>query len=254
MLYAYCDESYTGNLKTTPIYVVAGFIGPAHRWELFNSLWRRTMKDLGIEAIGCHANRCACGAKPYGGMTVEERNEIQYRLIVDIAASGLFGVTSFVDMEAFRKHRQGFRDALMPEARQYNEAHIHAVRQCIQHMCLITEEATVEPITFVVDRNQEFGKRAKAWYEASQKNPTGAGRHNKRFGPYFDGERMRDVGLQAADLLAYAALRHELGKPCWQWETMMSGVKIGRPFTSGEKFWSDVAEFSRERMGEEAEA
>ena len=39
MLYAYCDESYTGNLKTTPIYVVAGFIGEGHRWELFNSLW-----------------------------------------------------------------------------------------------------------------------------------------------------------------------------------------------------------------------
>ena len=27
MLYAYLDESYTGDLKMTPEYVVAGFIG-----------------------------------------------------------------------------------------------------------------------------------------------------------------------------------------------------------------------------------
>ena len=57
------------------------------------------MKELGIEKIGCHANRCAGGAPPYDGMSTEDRKEIQYRLIVDIAAAKLFGTVSIIDME-----------------------------------------------------------------------------------------------------------------------------------------------------------
>jgi hypothetical protein len=246
MLYAYLDESYTGDLKTTPEYVVAGFIGTAREWEYFETLWRQSMKDLGIQKIGCHANRCAGGAPPYERFLPEERREIQYRLIVDIAAAKLFGSASIIDMEAYRKYRGDFSSALVPEARQYNEAHVLAVRQCVQHFCLTTESTTTEPITFVVDRNQQFGKRAKAWYEMSMK--TRSDRHSKRFGPYFEEDSMKAVGLQAADLIAYAAMREAIGNPGWQWETMRSAVKIGRPFRTSEKFWREIAERSREQL------
>lgn len=246
MLYAYLDESYTGDLKTTPEYVVAGFIGTAREWTYFDELWRQSMKELGIEKIGCHANRCAGGAPPYDGMTVEERKEIQYRLIVDIAAARLYGTASIIHMESYRKYRQAFSDALEPAARQYNEAPILAVRQCVQHMCLATEEATTEPITFVVDRNQQFGKRAKAWYEMSPKNR--ADRHSKRFGPYSEESSMEAVGLQAADMIAYAAMRETIGKPSWQWATLLSGARIGRPFRTSEYFWSKIAEHSHQQL------
>lgn len=245
MLRAYLDESYTGDLKTTPEYVVAGFIGEAREWELFEELWRRTMKDLDIERIGCHTNRCAGGAPPYDRMSVKQRDEIQYRLIVDIAAARLFGAVSIIDMNAYREHRDAFGDTLLPEARQYNEAHILAIRQCVQHMCLLTEESTIEPITFVVDRNQQFGKRAKAWYEMSVGNDDN--RHAKRFGTYSEAASMEAVGLQAADILAYAAMREAVGRPGWQWNAMRSAVKIGQPFRSGRKFWSDVADLSRKQ-------
>jgi hypothetical protein len=246
MLYAYLDESYTGDLKTTPEYVVAGFIGTASEWSNFEDLWRQSMKELGIVKIGCHANRCAGGAPPYDGMSVEERKKIQYRLIVDIAAARLFGAVSIIDMEAYRKHRQAFSDSLVPEARQYNEAHVLAVRQCVQHMCLMTEEVTTEPITFIVDRNQQFGKRAKAWYEFSVKNRDD--RHSKRFGPYSEESSMEKVGLQAADMLAYAAMREVIGNPGWQWSTILSGVRLGRPFRTSEYFWSEIAERSRQQL------
>jgi hypothetical protein len=246
MLYAYLDESYTGDLKTTPEYVVAGFIGTAREWQYFEQLWRGSMKELGIQKIGCHANRCAGGAPPYDGFTAEERKEIQYRLIVDIAAADLFGSVSIIDMEAYRRYREDFSGALVPAARQYNEAHVLAVRQCIQHFCLATEETTREPIAFVVDRNQQFGKRAKAWYELSMKSRSD--RHSKRFGPYSEEDSMKAVGLQAADMIAYAGMREAIGNPGWQWNTMLSAVKIGRPFRTSEKFWSEIAEKSREQL------
>ena len=246
MLYAYLDESYTGNLKTTPESVDGGFIGTAHEWQYFEELWRASMKELGILEIGCHANRCAGGAPPYDQFTAEERREIQYRLIIDIAAANLFGMASIVDMEAYRRHRQDFSNALVPEAREYNEAHVLAIRQCVQHFCLTTEGTTREPIAFVVDRNQQFGKRAKAWYEMSMNS--GADRHSKRFGPYSEEHSMKAVGLQAADMIAYAAMREAVGNPGWQWSTMLSAVKIGRPFRTSEKFWSELAELSREQL------
>lgn len=246
MLYAYLDESYTGDLKTTPEYVVAGFIGTAREWQYFEELWQGTMKELGIQRIGCHANRCAGGAPPYDRFTPDERRQIQYRLIVDIAAADLFGTASIIDMESYRKHRAAFSSALVPEARQYNEAHVLAVRQCVQHFCLTTESMTAEPITFVVDRNQQFGKRAKAWYEMSMKSRND--RHSRRFGPYSEEDSMKAVGLQAADMIAYAAMREAIGNPGWQWNTMLSAVNVGRPFRTSEKFWSEIADLSREQL------
>jgi hypothetical protein len=246
MLHAYLDESYTGDLKTTPEYVVAGFIGTAREWEYFETLWRQSMKELGIQKLGCHANRCAGGAPPYDRFDPEERREIQYRLIVDIAAARLFGAVSIIGMEAYRKYRGDFSSALVPEARQYNEAHVLAVRQCVQHFCLFTEETTTEPISFVVDRNQQFGKRAKAWYELSKKNRND--RHSRRFGEFSEKSSMEAVGLQASDMIAYSAMREAIGNPGWQWSTMLSAVKIGRPFRTSEKFWSKLAGLSREQL------
>lgn len=246
MLYAYLDESYTGDLKTTPEYVVAGFIGTADEWAFFETLWQQSMKELGIRKIGCHANRCAGGAPPYDRFKPEERREIQYRLIVDIAAARLFGAVSIIGMEAYRKYRADFSRALVPEDRQYNEAHVLAVRQCVQHFCLTTEGTTAEPITFVVDRNQQFGKRAKAWYELSRKHRED--RHSKRFGEFLERSAMEAVGLQASDMISYAAMRESIGKPGWQWNTMLSAVKIGRPFRTSEKFWSKIAALSREQL------
>lgn len=244
MLYAYLDESYSGEIKTTREYVVGGFIGTAGDWKLFEELWREDMKKLGISDFGCHAAKCNNGSGPYKPpMTPEKREEIQRQLIVDIIASRLFGVVSIIDMAAFREQRPAFHEVFAPEDRQYNEAHVYAVRQCVQHMCLLSEATTREPFTFVVDRNDQFGKRAKAWYELSVKNPDV--RHAPRFGPYSEGDRLVDIGLQAADMMAWAGLRGATDVPCWQWDELVSAQVVGQPFRTSTKFWSEVAEHAR---------
>lgn len=244
MLYAYLDESYTGDLRTTPEYVVAGFISEAYEWKYFEKLWREDMRNLGISSIGCHAAKCNNGSGPYKSMSPDERDEIQRRLIVDIVASRLFGAVSIIDMTAFRESRAVFNETFAPESRQYNEPHIYAVRQCVQHMCLLTEGTTREPFTFVVDRNEQFGKRAKAWYELSVDNPDV--RHAPRLGPYSEADRMEALGLQAADMIAWAAMREAIRTPCWQWTEMVNARVVGRPFRTSTKFWSEVATEARQ--------
>lgn len=246
MLYAYLDESYNGDIRATLVYVVAGFIGQQHQWHLFERLWRESMRSLGIEGVGFHANACANGARPYDIFTAAQRGDIQERLIIDIVAAKLFGVVSCIDMPAYLAHKGALRDTLALHDRHFNEAPVLAVRQCVQQMCLETEHETTEPITFAVDQNHQFGKRAEQWYETSAKSTDPLDRHRNRLGPYSQGKRDTCLGLQAADLLAYAALRHEIGKPAWQWGKLLSGHIIGRPFTTSEPFRRQIELESRE--------
>lgn len=238
MLYAYCDESYSSDIRTTPVYVVAGFLGDAYHWASFHELWRDTMRELGIEGIGCHAAKCANGAGPYKLMTGEERASIQYRLIVDITASKLFGVVSAIDMDAYREVRSRLTACLSPADRQYNEPHVLAIRQCVYQMCQETEHATDEPIRFVADRNDAFGKRAKAFYNIAANNPDN--KYRKRFGKFEESERMLTTGLQAADLLAYSGFRQFSPKESWTWGKLRQGVEIAE-LTTDRSFWQRLA-------------
>ena len=45
-------------------------------------------------------------------------------------------------------------------------------------------------------------------------------------GPYVDGDRMKTLGLQAADMLAYASFRHFSGKPSWQWNALIAPKQL----------------------------
>jgi Protein of unknown function (DUF3800) len=238
MLHAYCDESYNGDTKTTPLYVVAGFIGEAEQWRLFESLWTETMKSLDIRAIGCHAAKCAGGGGPYRHMSGQRRATIQERLIIDIAACKLFGVVSVVDVDAYRSNEAALVEALSKADRRMFKPHVLAVSQCVRQMCLVTAPVTTEPIAFVIDRNDTFGKRAKAWYDLSTKDPQSA----HRLGPYAEDDRTRSLGLQAADMLAYAGFRYANGrKDDWRWRRLKEAVKISE-WTTGAAFWSTLVQ------------
>lgn len=239
MLFTCLDESYTSSPADTPYYVVAGFVGEQERWDIFESLWRDSMRELRISRIGCHASNCEGKWKEYRHFGREKRTEIQRRLIVDIAASGLYGVVTAIDMMAYRRVRGTLSDNMKPAARQYNAAHVLAVRQCVQQVCQATQTVTQELISFTVDQNKEFGKRAKAWYEMSRENPEDS--HQHRFGPYLEGDRKVNIGLQAADMLAYSYLRNILGQPVWQWNDLRPAVKISE-FVTEARFWDRLAE------------
>jgi hypothetical protein len=238
MLQAYCDESLASDIKTTPIYVVAGFVGVPEQWQYFESLWRQSMKQLRIETIGCHAAKCAPGAGPYRHLTADQRYEIQHRLIVDIVATELYGVIAIIDMNAYRAHEGVLSRFFAPHDRQYYKPHVRAVEQCVQQMCRATENATRDPIAFVFDKNASGGA-VRAAFEISRSNPGNP--YRQRLGSYKEAGRTDAVALQAADMLAYAAFRNASGNPGWQWRELRPAIKAAE-LTTDEHFWSKLVQ------------
>jgi hypothetical protein len=260
MLHARCDESYPGgDPKTAPVYVVAGLLGTADQWRLFDDLWRRDMRMLNITDVGLHASKCAVGAKPYDHLDSNARYEIQYRMIVDIAAARLYGCAAVSDQAYYVPRRELFNSFLGAKSRRFNEPHVITTRQCINLMLLATEEKTTEPIAMIVDRNSAFGGRVEEWYRMDLANEgldaadLMGGLYRSRLGGLKQDSRLNVLGLQAADLLAYTSLRralHErsLGKLPWQWSDLSSGIRI-RYFTFGEDYWQEIEDALRKNAG-----
>lgn len=263
MLHARCDESYPGgDPNEARIYVVAGFLGSAEQWNEFDAMWRRDVKTLGIEVDGLHTSKCAVGAKPYRDLTTEQRYEIQYRMIVDIAAARLYGCAAVSDQTYYFSRRAAFDAFLGEKNKKFNAPHVITTRQCINLMLLSTEETTSEPIAMIVDQNSAFGGRVEEWYRMDLHNtklddPEMMGQnYRRRLGGLSQGSRMEVLGLQAADLLAYASLRQalcerDLGKPSWQWRDLTSAVRM-RYFTFGEAYWTEMEEMVKNQTLREA--
>lgn len=239
MLHARCDESYAGSPRITKLYVVAGFVASVGQWWEFDRLWRRAMRDLGIEDIGCHASKCATGAKPYHDLAPQRRHEIQRQLLASITAAGLHGCVAVSDLDGWRSRREKFSQFLGKDQKKFNEPHLLAHRQCVLLMFDVTGKATKEPIAFVFDRNNDTGGRAREWYNLTIKSTALPSELRARMGPYDEGDRMRTLGLQAADMLAYAAFRHFSGKPSWQWQSLVDAQRMSAMMFD-ESYWQTL--------------
>lgn len=249
MLYAYCDESYGSDLKTTPVYVVAGFVATERRWKYFESLWRETMKELGIEQIGSHAAKCANGSDDYTGMSRADRDEIQHRLMVDICAAELFGVVTVLDMVAYREHETELLSFFHKKDHRYLRPHAQAMAFCIRQMLGKTAKATSEPITFVADRGS--GGAVKASFETARNNPDYD--WSVRLGSFNDGSRKETLGLQAADLLAWIAFRYATDTPNWQWKAFRPAIGADvKKITT--KHWSKLVQRLRDGLNVASDA
>jgi len=236
----------------TAIYVVAAYVGSAGQWWEFDRRWRRSMDKLGIGGIGCHASKCATGAKPYQHATPQQRHEIQRRLIGDILDSGVFGCVAASALEGWRRKKKLFSDFLGKDLRKFNEPHLLAHRQCVQLMIRVTGDATREAIAFVFDRNTDTGGRAREWYHQTIKSSALPAEDRARMGPYSEGERTKTLGLQAADILAYAAFRHFSGRPSWQWNELIAAKGVSA-MLFGELYWQELEDDIAEAMRKKAE-
>lgn len=253
MLHARCDESYPGgDPDDARIYVVAGFLGNPEQWKVFDEMWRHDLRVLRIANDGLHSSKCAVGAKPYRHLSNQQRHDIQYQMIVDIAAAKLYGCAAVSDQTYYFSRRELFDKFLGEKSKKFNEPHIITARQCINLMMLSTEEKTKEPLAMIFDRNVAFGGRVEEWYKKDLANAKlddleMMGLHYRsRLGGISHGNRKEVLGLQAADLLAYASLRRALyerglGKPAWQWRDLESALRI-RYFTFGEDYWQEMEE------------
>jgi hypothetical protein len=215
---------------------VAGYVSSYAQWWEFERRWRRATTLLGIESLGCHASKCATGAKPYDVFTAARRGEIQAALIDAIRDSGIFGCVAASELAGWQKRRQLLTDYLGKDNKKFNEPHLLAHRQCVLLMFQVTEVATAEPIRFVFDRNKDTGGRAREWYHQTMKTSSLPPEEIKRMGPYSESDRITTPGLQAADILAYAAFRHFSGKPSWQWDALIASKQV-TAMVFGESYW-----------------
>src|SRR5947208_3284197 len=119
MLFAQCDESYSGSPTTSKFYVVAGYIGTHSQWFEFDRRWRKAMRELQIEHIGCHATDCRNGEKQYKNYSVAERHLMRRRLIEAIAESQIFGCVAVSDLDGWRARREKFSNFLGKDEMQY---------------------------------------------------------------------------------------------------------------------------------------
>jgi hypothetical protein len=241
MLHARADESYADSPRTTKIYVVAGYVASCSQWWEFDRRWRKSMRILGIEDIGCHASKCATGAKPYNNFTPQQRQEIQRRLVADVSESGIFGCVAVSDLTGWKSRREKFSKFLGKDQMKFNEPHLLAHRQCVLLMFDKTGEATKEPIAFVFDQNSDTGGRAREWYHLTTKSSALPAELTARMGPYEESDRMKVLGLQAADLLAYSAFRHFSGRPSWRWDELIASKRVAA-MVFDERYWQSLEE------------
>jgi hypothetical protein len=244
MLYARGDESYSGSPRSSRWYVVAGYVASAAQWFDFDWRWRKAMRALGIEHIGCHAADCRTGKRQYQEFVPEKRDEIQRRLIEAIADSHIFGCVAANDLDGWRDRREMFARFLGKDLRKFNEPHVITHRQCVLLM-LHKTEATKMPIGFVFDQNRDAGGRAKEWYRSDVKDkkldaPDKMGPdYRRRLGPIAEDDRMRVLGLQAADMLANSTHRYLRGKDSWQWDALIAPNRISVA-KFDESYWQSV--------------
>lgn len=247
MLMARCDESYIHAIATTSHYVVGGYVASEGSWSKFDDLWGSTLRELKAITVGYHASDCQRGKGVYARWPESRRRELGYRLAVDIAAARLFPVAAVIDLASYRPHAALFSRFLgPPEHRKYNHAHILAARQCAHQMLLLTENSG-EPISFIFDRNKEFGKRAVEWL--NKDSGDALIEYRERIGIVPEAERLSEPGLQAADLLAYSTLREFVGQPSWHWKHLNAGVTV-EPIVAAKDFWSEIAGNIEARMAD----
>jgi len=239
MLQALGDESFAHSVDKTEYYVVAGYLGNADSWANFEANWRSTMKELGITAIGLHASPLEAGLGDYYGMLERRRREIEYRVVVDIAASNLLGFIAAIDMVAYRKHEDKLSASLGPRWGEFNRPHLLTVRNWVHSMCMaLTPLKSRDKIAFVLDRNGEFFKRAHEWYQIDINSE--AIEWRDRLGQLSEDNRNDAVGLQAADLLAFSAMRQLSNRPPWHWKELTEATKIVIT-VADDSYWSEVA-------------
>ncbi|MFZ2490203.1 MAG: hypothetical protein WA208_01835 [Thermoanaerobaculia bacterium] len=164
---------------------------------------------------------------------------------MDITAAKLFPVVAVIEMQAYRPYASLFTRFLgASHQSKYNHAHILAARQCAHQMLLLTEHAP-EPISFVFDRNKEFGKRALEWLNKDAGDALIE--YRERIGAVTENDRLSDPGLQAADLLAFSTLREHVGRSAWHWKELNAAVSV-QTFVAGRDFWEEIAQSVETRM------
>lgn len=213
-LLAYADESGT---HSDPSYcVVAGWIGSARQWHLFDDAWKAVLEEYGVPDF--HAgpffsrkNMNPSRANPYQGWSDDHAARFINSLVEVIAARRLNPVGGAVDIPAFMSYtkaeRRYFTNGPLTLKGKFKGPITGSPNKPYQLgvMLFMTEAAQAAKadsvVRFVFDRNSvEEGYAVSSFNRINerQRNPLWA-----KLGAISFADRKGQIGLQAADLYAH---------------------------------------------------
>src|SRR5437879_6371366 len=196
MLYTHLDESLgSRNL------VLAGFIGGAQQWGFFESEWLGALKKYKIDPP-FKMQRWQMRKTPFRNMPEQKRRDLLNELLAVIRSRAMMGVGAAVSLAAYEAT---FLDQTL--RRRVGTPYCLCVTACI---ALVGKWARMyshnEQVGYVIDRGHANAREALLAYQDLLKDKTATEKY--RVGPLAFDDDLVAVPLQAADLVAYEAMRH----------------------------------------------
>src|SRR5713226_2570375 len=181
---AYCDESGKHNQASS--FIMSGLVATKTIWDDLSGEWAAAISKYGVRCF--HATDCEAGQGDFKGMSVEEREAIQEKLIRVMLRFKIPAVTSAirrVDYEPV-KHR-------LRTVKKYKSIYFLGFEAAVLEMLHAAKNSEV---AFIFDRQKEFQGRAKELYDLLAQHPTFP--HAARLGPLTFESKEKAIPLQAS--------------------------------------------------------
>jgi hypothetical protein len=198
---AYCDESYDDK---GIVFTVAGFLAKEEEWARLADRWAARCLQDGIDCY--HATDCANGWNDFLPLSNEICIALNTDLITYLTETKLAGFAVSIS-------NKDFSDVIScaPKARTIlgSDPYYLAFQLFILQVCHEINQVYPEyPLAFVFEQNEKVSGRAKRVYDdVRKKNPELAA----CMGTLIYADRRKLTPLQAADELAFEAMKNTLG-------------------------------------------
>lgn len=191
MLKAYFDESK----REDGTFCVAGFVFPRGRAVEFQAEWRAML--AGRSAF--HTTDVVCGAKPFDGLTRDERTALLDRAIQIIAKTARVGVIVACDLAEITP--------ILPLVRGFNKAYPLCAHCCLAAVGSDLEKSKrTDLVSFIFEQGDASQGDADALMNIARRDP--ALRHAYHYHSHAFAGKTEALPLQAADLLAWEYSRY----------------------------------------------
>jgi len=194
---SYNDESHT----TATTFVVAGYVGSAADWRGLIFRWKRRLAREGVGEF--HAVDCAQATRAFKGWAPDRRETLQSDLAQLLLNSGLVPVVTAIQLPGWPAVEDRIR-AVRP--RQRTPYHLG-----FEHQITLVSQQKLggrRPIDFVFDQFAKHEGGAREVFESMKGETDPRFNFAKRLRSLDFADSSVQVGLQAADFLAYEAKRH----------------------------------------------
>jgi uncharacterized protein DUF3800 len=192
MFTAYFDES--GTHDTSPLILIAGWVGKDTQWEKFSVKWKDILKEYDIDMF--HMNKWSNKIGRYGQMKESDRQELIRKLLDCILATVEVGFFGSFHMQSYKELiEEGYKDSL-------GNPYSLCAMICIKSLMQWRESKNLrEPIAYILEAGAKGSLEFHAAFNIARKHPQFGGGFTH--GPLALWDKKEILPLQAADIIAY---------------------------------------------------